>query len=63
MTSSHIKLVENEKFKKYRGESMECLKNTNINCFVKVITQEYEEFPACLKNRECNYIPESEKYE
>ena len=50
-------------FSKIRGEFMKCLRDTNINCFLKVITQEYEEFPACIKNQDCNHIPEREKYE
>ncbi|MDP3103457.1 MAG: hypothetical protein Q8M95_02490 [Candidatus Methanoperedens sp.] len=38
---------------------MICLRNKVKNCPSMVITPEWEEYPACMAGKECNYHPES----
>jgi hypothetical protein len=38
---------------------MICLRNKVKTCPSMVITLEWEEYPACIAGKECNYHPES----
>lgn len=38
---------------------MICLRNKVKNCPSMVITPEWEEYPACMAGKECNYHPDS----
>ena len=41
------------------ASSMKCLRNTDKNCSCTQITPDWEEYPACMTGKECNYHPES----
>lgn len=42
----------------FEAITMICLRNKVKNCPSTVITLEWEEYPACIAGKECNYQPE-----